>query len=818
MERFKVVERETKTKAYSKEGLGAAQKLDPAQRVKDEIRQWLTHSISSLQIQIDQYESEIEGLLAGKKKRLDKDKQDRMDELRAKLDRHKFHVTKLETLLRMLDNDGVEVEQIRRIKDDVEYYIESSQEPDFEENEFIYDDIIGLDEVELSGTGIPSTTDSNNSNDTGGSPSSLISGSSPVVSPALNSSMTFNHSNDSASADFSEKKSKNENAAIGTKITVSVSPAAPRSFSLADSLSLSPLPRPAAVQPVKPTAVRANKSDLNSTASSNNTTISSSLSKSIVCSTPSKNQAQSASSALATSQLNMSGIPAMSLSMSAPAPAAPTGASTNATPTSTNATTNSSLAAPPTTPSAQPTSTLSTSSSTSSTIIPTAAPIAFAAVAKHSASQQPAASATAENGLMRQYSAFASTTISAASTHAAPASAQPAPHSASSSVINANQTVSIQPAQPATIATSLASSMNSSSGSVGGVTIASQYPHHPTSSAAPAPNVLDSHAIFTSITNNSLSTTSAASVNNALTHATSPTNSVISGRTSPGLTSPKAQHLLNGPNAAANSNSGKPPLVANSLADSMSTLKTIAQEAINRATGIEPILPPINTSMAPTLTDNRSQLFQANDAALQTNGPHSGNGNHTSNVITSNSLLKASVLTSGTNEAHIPPLLGVAPLGPCPLKKEHQLQFQMMEAADYHLPQPCDSERLRTYLQRQPIQTPAHYPQVSDARSRDITSKLDSIDLSRPVATSRLSCLTRIPLSFSSVSPPRHCKSPFALPLSPAHEKLTKHSRFAQILHFLLHGRNKSAISGGESIEKTELEISHKVHDVVSAS
>lgn len=715
MERFKVVERETKTKAYSKEGLGAAQKLDPAQRVKDEIRQWLTHSISSLQIQIDQYESEIESLLAGKKKRLDKDKQDRMDELRAKLDRHKFHVTKLETLLRMLDNDGVEVEQIRRIKDDVEYYIESSQEPDFEENEFIYDDIIGLDEVELSGTGIPSTTDSNNSNDSGGSPSSLISGSSPVVSPALNSSMTFNHSNESASADFSEKKSKNENAAIGTKITVSVPPAPPQSGSLADSLSLSLLSRSAAVQPVKPTAVRPNKSDLNSSVSSNNTTISSSLNKSIVCSTPSKNQAQSASSALATSQLNMSGIPAMSLSMSASASAAPIGASTNATPTSTNATTNSSLAASATTPSAQPTSTLTTSSSTSSTIIPTAAPIAFAAVAKHSASQQPAASATTENGLMRQYSAFASTTISAASTHAAPASAQPVPHSASSSVINANQTASIQPAQPATIATSLASSMNSSSGSVSGVTIASQYPHHPTSSAAPAPNVLDSHAIFTSITNNSLSTTSAASVNNAITNATSPTNSVISGRTSPGLTSPKAQHLLNGPNAAANSNSSKPPLVANSLADSMSTLKTIAQEAINRATGIEPsnILPPINTSMAPTLTDNRSQLFQANDATLQTNGPHSGNGNHTSNVITSNSLLKANVLMSGTNEAHIPPLLGVAPLGPCPLKKEHQLQFQMMEAADYHLPQPCDSERLRTYLQRQPIQTPAHYPQVS---------------------------------------------------------------------------------------------------------
>lgn len=42
---------------------------------------------------------------------------------------------------------------MNKIKDDVEYYIDSSQDPDFEENEFLYDDIIGLEEVELSGTG-----------------------------------------------------------------------------------------------------------------------------------------------------------------------------------------------------------------------------------------------------------------------------------------------------------------------------------------------------------------------------------------------------------------------------------------------------------------------------------------------------------------------------------------------------------------------------------------------------------------------------------------------------------------------------------------
>lgn len=52
MERFKVVERETKTKAYSKEGLGAAQKLDPAQKEREECSNWLTNSIDSLNLQV----------------------------------------------------------------------------------------------------------------------------------------------------------------------------------------------------------------------------------------------------------------------------------------------------------------------------------------------------------------------------------------------------------------------------------------------------------------------------------------------------------------------------------------------------------------------------------------------------------------------------------------------------------------------------------------------------------------------------------------------------------------------------------------------
>uniref|UniRef100_A0A8C4TIQ2 CCR4-NOT transcription complex subunit 3 n=1 Tax=Erpetoichthys calabaricus TaxID=27687 RepID=A0A8C4TIQ2_ERPCA len=142
MERFKIVERETKTKAYSKEGLGLAQKVDPAQKEKEEVGQWLANTIDTLNMQVDQFESEVESLsVQTRKKKGDKDKQDRIEELKRFIEKHRYHIRMLETILRMLDNDSIQVDSIRKIKDDVEYYADSSQDPDFEENEFLYDDL-----------------------------------------------------------------------------------------------------------------------------------------------------------------------------------------------------------------------------------------------------------------------------------------------------------------------------------------------------------------------------------------------------------------------------------------------------------------------------------------------------------------------------------------------------------------------------------------------------------------------------------------------------------------------------------------------------
>jgi CCR4-NOT transcription complex subunit 3 len=57
------------------------------------------------------------------------------------------------------------------------------------------------------------------------------------------------------------------------------------------------------------------------------------------------------------------------------------------------------------------------------------------------------------------------------------------------------------------------------------------------------------------------------------------------------------------------------------------------------------------------------------------------------------------------------PLLGVTPLGPLTLMPDHVNQLHLLEAASKHLPQPSDSERVRTYLQRNPYPSPVYHCQ-----------------------------------------------------------------------------------------------------------
>lgn len=135
MERFKVVERETKTKAYSKEGLAAATKVDPAAQERAETREWLNESIDTLQLQVDKFEAEIENILKSKKKTK------RQTDLAVLIDKHKMHIAKLEMLTRLLDNMSIEPDKFQEsLKDDIDYYIANNQEEEFNENEYMYED------------------------------------------------------------------------------------------------------------------------------------------------------------------------------------------------------------------------------------------------------------------------------------------------------------------------------------------------------------------------------------------------------------------------------------------------------------------------------------------------------------------------------------------------------------------------------------------------------------------------------------------------------------------------------------------------------
>ncbi|KAG5224201.1 CCR4-NOT transcription complex [Salix suchowensis] len=128
MERFKICEKETKTKAFSKEGLGQQPKTDPREKAKSETRDWLNNVVGELESQIDTFEAEIEGLTVKK----GKTRPPRLTHLEASITRHKLHIKKLELILRLLDNDELSPEQVNDVKDFLDDYVERNQE-DFDE-------------------------------------------------------------------------------------------------------------------------------------------------------------------------------------------------------------------------------------------------------------------------------------------------------------------------------------------------------------------------------------------------------------------------------------------------------------------------------------------------------------------------------------------------------------------------------------------------------------------------------------------------------------------------------------------------------------
>ena len=148
MEKFKAVEKAMKTKAYSKEGLSAAAKLDPKERAKLEACDFLSNMVDELERQIETLEAEGEQIQATMKKGKNQStKADRMSEIERITERHKWHQGKLELIKRSLENGNIETEQVNDLEESIKYYVSDGMNEDFMEDDEMYDDL-NLEEEE----------------------------------------------------------------------------------------------------------------------------------------------------------------------------------------------------------------------------------------------------------------------------------------------------------------------------------------------------------------------------------------------------------------------------------------------------------------------------------------------------------------------------------------------------------------------------------------------------------------------------------------------------------------------------------------------
>ena len=136
MERFKSFERESKTKPFSYMGLQMEQKVDPNEIRKQEKREQIEQLVLDLKLDLDALQADWEALNVKKKK--SKDEQSKMESLKVLTGKHGFHVLNLELLVRKLDNDSLDLDEVDNVVDYITQYVTDHSNEDFFHDETLY--------------------------------------------------------------------------------------------------------------------------------------------------------------------------------------------------------------------------------------------------------------------------------------------------------------------------------------------------------------------------------------------------------------------------------------------------------------------------------------------------------------------------------------------------------------------------------------------------------------------------------------------------------------------------------------------------------
>lgn len=140
MEKYKAVEKASKEKAYSNICLKRSEVLDPQERERRDVENYLSQAIDELERQYDQAQAEIDRLivLGKKKKSTSAINEEKRNHLKNSQTRYRWHQQQMELALRLLANEELDPQSVRDIEDDINYFIDSNQDEGFIEDETIY--------------------------------------------------------------------------------------------------------------------------------------------------------------------------------------------------------------------------------------------------------------------------------------------------------------------------------------------------------------------------------------------------------------------------------------------------------------------------------------------------------------------------------------------------------------------------------------------------------------------------------------------------------------------------------------------------------
>lgn len=141
MEKYKAVEKASKEKAYSNISLKKSDVLDPQEKERREVDEFLSQQIEELERQFDLLQIELDKLIAlqKKKKTASSENEKKIEQYKEMQTRYRYHQQQMELALRLIANEELDPQLVKNIEEELTFYVEENQSEGFVEDDSIYE-------------------------------------------------------------------------------------------------------------------------------------------------------------------------------------------------------------------------------------------------------------------------------------------------------------------------------------------------------------------------------------------------------------------------------------------------------------------------------------------------------------------------------------------------------------------------------------------------------------------------------------------------------------------------------------------------------